>query len=170
MQLRSGLSVEIGNSENFHDWGLEIEHSNSYPLTLAFQILGKARALTADVNSDYYYESAGENYLFSVAGASEIEEKLAGEQLLSVRVRIEPDFLKTFSIGQSDLLPKEVYPLIDGNHPPAFHHCVGQSTPGMQVALQKITKQITNCPYEGVVKQMFIESKVLELITFYPID
>jgi AraC family transcriptional activator of pyochelin receptor len=161
LQLRFGLSVEIGNSESFCTWGLEIEHPNSYPLTLAFQILGKARALTPEVNNDYYYESAGENYLFSVAGANEIEEKLAGEQLLSVRIRIEPEFLRTFSLGQLDLLPKEVHPFLNGNNLPVFHRCVGESTPEMQLAL----RQILNCSYQGVMKQMFIESKVLELIT-----
>lgn len=161
LQLRSGLRLDIGNSENFGSWGLEIEHPNPYPLTLAFQISGKTRVLTQKVNNDYYYESAGNNYLFSVAGTKEIEEKLAGEDFLGIRIRIEPSFLKTFSIDQLDLLPKDVQLFLSSETIPIFHHTVGQSTPGMQLALQ----QILNCPYQGIMKQMFLESKVLELIT-----
>jgi len=161
LQLRSGLSVDIGNSENSCSWGLEIEHPNSYPLTLAFQILGKTQVLTQEIKNDWYYETAGHNYLFSVAGTKEIEEKSAGEQCLSLRIRIEPSFLKTFSIDQLDLLPKEIQPFLESDHLPIFHRCVGSSTPEMELALQ----QILNCPYEGIMKQMFVESRVLELIT-----
>ncbi|WP_099239003.1 AraC family transcriptional regulator [Synechococcus sp. BDU 130192] len=160
-QLRSGLTLDIGENKSDCDWGLAIEHPDSYPLTLAFQLAGKTRVLTQRIKKDHYYEVAGKSYLFAVAGSDEVEEKLAGEKLLSVRIRIQPDFFRTLCSHQPEEFPQKIRSFIEKQNQAVFHHCMGNLTPGIQLNL----KQILNCPYQGVMKQIFLESKALELIT-----
>lgn len=160
IQLRPGLWVDICEFENKYCLSLEFQHAQSFPLTLAFQISGSSQVLTEGIKDDYYHERAGENYLFFVAGTREIEEFPAQERLLTVRIRVEPCILRTFSAGQLDSLPCELQPFIKGEEAPLFHRLVGKITPAMQVALH----QILNCPYQGLMKRTYLEGKVLELI------
>ncbi|NEP44946.1 MAG: helix-turn-helix transcriptional regulator, partial [Okeania sp. SIO2H7] len=74
---------------------------------------------------------------------------------------VEPKVLRSFSCSQLDLVPtEELKALIAKDSAPIFHKNVGGISPAMQQALQ----QILNCPYQGITKQIYLESKVLELI------
>ncbi|MGD2183268.1 helix-turn-helix domain-containing protein [Lusitaniella coriacea] len=159
-KLRHGLSLQIRMSENQNSWGVEFQHPQSYPLTLAFHVLGKVEALTPKIQRDRYYEQAGENYLFSVAGTQEIERKFGGEKSKSLRLHLDKGFLQTFFADELDELPQEIYPFLEGRNIPVFYRRGGRSTPAMKIVL----KQFSTCPYRGTMKQIFLESKALELI------
>jgi AraC family transcriptional activator of pyochelin receptor len=161
IELRSGLRIDIGRSQLFQDCHFAIEHPHSYPLTLAFQLSGKARVFTAGIQPNYYYENSGENYLFSVAGTKEIEEKFASQTYLTVRIRVDVSFFQSFDCDGLETVPSEVAALISKADRAVFHRSAGQSTPAMRLALQ----EILNCPYRGITKQLYLESKVLELMT-----
>ncbi|MFP4299083.1 MAG: helix-turn-helix transcriptional regulator [Spirulinaceae cyanobacterium] len=161
IELRSGLRIDIGRSQLFKDCHFAVEHPHSYPLTLAFQLSGKARVFTAGINPNSYYEGSGENYLFSVAGTKEIEEKFANQTYLGIRIRVDASFFKTFDCDDLEGIPTEVAALISNQDMAVFHRNAGQSTPAMRLALQ----EILNCPYRGIMKQLYLESKVLELMT-----
>lgn len=159
-QLHSGLLIRIHQVESRCDWGLKALHNECFPIKLGFQISNDYRTLNRGMKQDYYQESVGENYLFFNPGTEEIEEYPAQKRLLRVRIRLEPHFLRTLSMGQADSLPRELQPLIEGDMAPLFHRVVGKITPEMQLALN----QILNCPYQGLMKRVYLESKALELI------
>lgn len=66
---------------------------------------------------------------------------------------------KTFSQG-FELLPSPLQVLINKSSPPRFHYPVGEITPAMFRVLQ----QIFNPPFQGMMKRMYLESRVLELL------
>jgi hypothetical protein len=64
----------------------------------------------------------------------------------------------TFSHG-FETLPIPLQALVNENSPPRFHYTVGEITPAMFVVLQQILKP----PFQGIMKRLYIESRVLEL-------
>lgn len=113
------------------------------------------------MKDDYYYEKAGENYLFFVPGTAEIDEHIPGDRRVRIKILVDPSIIRTYSAGQIDLLPRELQPFIEGKNLPLFHRTVGAIAPAMQLALQ----QILNCPYQGLMKKIYLDSKALELMT-----
>lgn len=160
IQLRPGIRIKISDGEAKYSIGKKHQHDASMPLILGFQLSGCCRVWTEGIGDDYYYEKAGENYLFYVPGTKEIEETPAGERLQNIRILVDPEILRHFSGSQLDSMPSELKALISGESAPIFYRKVGAITPAMQQALQ----QILNCPYQGITKQIYLESKALELI------
>ncbi|MGD1807115.1 helix-turn-helix transcriptional regulator [Dapis sp. BLCC M126] len=161
IQLRPGLKINISGGKAKYTFAREIQHHASMPLILAFQLAGTYRVWTEGIGDDYYCEKSGENYLFFLPGTKEIEEIPTGENLERIRIIVEPDIFRNFSSSQLDLMPSELKALIANYSPQIFHRNVGAITPAMQQALQ----QIINCPYQGMAKQIYLESKALELIS-----
>ena len=161
IQLRPGLSLSICDWESQHNVGIKFQHDALTPLILAFWLSGQCRVLTETVKDDYYYEKVGENYLFFVPGTAEINEHIPGDRRVRIKILVDPSIIRTYSVGQIDLLPTELQPFIKGENLPLFHRTAGPITPAMQLALQ----QILNCPYQGLMKKIYLESKALELMT-----
>ncbi len=161
IQLRPGLKIKISGGKAKYTFAREIQHHASMPLILAFQLAGTYRVWTEGIGDDYYSEKSGENYLFFLPGTKEIEELPTGENLERIRIIVEPDIFRNFSSGQLDLMPTELKALISNDSRQIFHRNVGSITPAMQQALQ----QIISCPYQGIARQIYLESKALELIS-----
>ncbi|PSO61154.1 MAG: hypothetical protein BRC45_07840 [Cyanobacteria bacterium QS_5_48_63] len=109
---------------------------------------------------DNYVEKADRNYLFYIPDITEVEQWQAGERFHLVRIMTELDFLRTFSVGFESLSGK-LLQLMESESVQRFHQSLGRITSAMQLALQ----QILNCPYQGMTKRMYLESKTLELLT-----
>lgn len=85
-------------------------------------------------------------------------------------IHLKPDLLKSLigmgsGSGQGNLferLPSDMQRIIAGD-PDLFLSPIQAITPAIQVALQ----QLLNCPYQGVVKQLYLESKTLELLSLW---
>ena len=161
IQLRPGLKIKISGAKAKHTFAREIQHNASMPLILAFQLAGTYRIWTERIGDDYYYEKSGENYLFFLPSTKEIEELPTNQNLERIRIIVEPDILRNFSSNQLHLMPNELKALISNDSPQIFHRQVGAITPAMKQAL----RQIINCPYQGITKQIYLESKALELIS-----
>jgi AraC family transcriptional regulator, transcriptional activator of the genes for pyochelin and ferripyochelin receptors len=85
-----------------------------------------------------------------------------GEQYLGLDVHVEPELLKVFFSDSSGQVPPELQLLIKEND---WQKCFSglKVTPAMQVVAQ----QILNCPYQGFTKQMYLQSKVFELLALH---
>jgi AraC-like DNA-binding protein len=77
--------------------------------------------------------------------------------ILEVAIDIDPDVLMTFA-GDGGALPLELQHLIAASTQPAYTR-VGRLSPMMQ----RVLWQIIRCPYSGMMKRMFLESKALEI-------
>jgi AraC-like DNA-binding protein len=87
-------------------------------------------------------------------------EQSANQQTQWVSVHIEPEVFCSFTGHPNGEIPAALQHLI-GDRNREYYVRPGQTTPGMQIAVQ----QILQCPYQGCTRRMFLESKVLELMT-----
>jgi len=101
-------------------------------------------------------ESPGHHYLECIQASKEIDHIFAGDRNVRVRFGLNSKALSQF--GETAHLPHELQPLAGGTVPDSFYR-QGKTTADMQVVLH----QILNCPYQGPLKQMYLEGKVLEL-------
>lgn len=118
------------------------------------------------------YMTAGQHCLLGVFNPGSNEEfvHLAQEPTLEVDIHLQPDLFRSFiGVGADsresnrfELLSSDLRRIVEGDQD-AFLSPMQTITPAMQVALQ----QILNCPYQGVVKQMYLESKSLELLALW---
>ncbi|MEH2047298.1 helix-turn-helix transcriptional regulator [Nostoc sp.] len=158
MNLHPGLYLQIGNYETPITWGDEGQHCESFPLTLAFIMAGGCREQIYGIKEDNC-EQAGESYLFFLPGTREIEVHPTG-LLQNIRIRVESHLLRTLSVGQEESLPELLQSFLEGDSAPLFHQDVGKMTPAMQLAV----RQIIHCPYQGMMRRVYLEAKTLELI------
>ncbi len=155
------LYLEILDEKCHNTHCLENQHDIPFPLISKFYLSGNHCVLTPGIKDvkDDYVEKINQNYLFYLPDIKEIEQWQAGEYIHLVRIATDIDFLRTFSTSFESLSPK-LLQLIESDDVQHFHQSLGKITPTMQLALQKIL----NCPYQGMTKRMYLESKTLELL------
>ena len=87
-----------------------------------------------------------------------------GKRSHSVNVHIEPEVFQQW-VGCSDELPTHLQVLVRSPDQ-KYHEHIGTPSAAMQTALQ----QILNCPYRGVTRRLYMESKLWELMTLILVD
>ena len=150
IQLRQGIELAIANYQTLDDIitdSFDCEH----PLEYAFHI-PKARLGSADTVPYHIYGSG--------VSPGERWKQYANQYHQWVNVHIEPDVFQSFVGDASGQVPAALQHLI-GDPNQAYYVRPGRATPAMHVTLQ----QILQCPYHGWMKRLFLESKVLELMT-----
>lgn len=83
------------------------------------------------------------------------------QPISNLSIHIEPELLQSWINPEFDALPTPLQSCLTGKSEKSPYFCVGENTPAMQATLS----QILNCPYQGITKQIYLESKTLELIT-----
>lgn len=117
--------------------------------------------LSGSSSSELGSVSAGQSWLFgSGIAPKEASVHSVGQKNLQVNVHIEPELLNTFVAGYSAPMPPVLNQLVRDYEQPQIQIPAMKMSPAMQVVLQ----QILHCPYQGFTKQMYLESKVWELI------
>ncbi|MDM9382611.1 AraC family transcriptional regulator [Chlorogloeopsis sp. ULAP01] len=161
VELRPGLRLIIADVIHHQELKFWSHHEQSYPLISKFHISGDLRTITPGIKEipDDYIESVGRNYLFYLPNVDEIHNFSDGEYESVIVIHIDIDVFKTFSQG-FEYLPTSLQALIKKNSPPRFHYTVGKITSAMFVVLQQILKP----PFQGMMKRMYLESRVLELL------
>jgi AraC-like DNA-binding protein len=77
-----------------------------------------------------------------------------------VQKSIDPLLLDTFMEGDFNRLPHDFRAILDGSQ--KKHYLKHEKmTPSMHIA----ARQIISCPYQGFIRQIYLESKVMELIS-----
>lgn len=77
-----------------------------------------------------------------------------------VGIQMKPLLLDTFREDRSDWFPHDFRSIVDGSKKKHYlKH--DKMTPSMHIA----ARQIINCPYQGFIRRMYLESKVMELIS-----
>ena len=77
-----------------------------------------------------------------------------------LHIQVDPVVLGMFSRGDMEQAPADLRAVMEGC-PKTHYHYTGSMPPAMQTALH----QLLNCPYQGLIKRVFLESKALELIS-----
>jgi len=85
----------------------------------------------------------------------------ADERVLKFDIHIKPALFETLVDEQFDALPPLLRQIAQNSHPSLrrFRHVQPTTT-----AMQSVIHQILHCPYQGLTRWLYLESKVLELI------
>jgi AraC family transcriptional regulator, transcriptional activator of the genes for pyochelin and ferripyochelin receptors len=151
IQLRSGVSLVIHDYQLQDNVALEIEPFQS-DLEFVFNLSGSLKL------KDDCSVGRGQHYLLGTLGSGGLIEWQAGEQILEIDFHIEPYLLETL-VDERQPLPSGLKQMIEGDEELSFLP-PQKMTAGIQLALQ----QILHCPYQGLTKQLYLESKVLEVL------
>lgn len=152
IQLREGVGLRISHFQ-LHTEDVEmVSPERSHPLEYYFCLSGKVYEQEVVAAGQYYFNGSG-------MAPAEVAGDSADEPILSVNVHITPSALKTFLGETFDFTSGGLSHLIRPNDR-LYYQRLGVSTMAMQVALH----QILNCPFDGITKKAYLESKVWELM------
>jgi AraC family transcriptional regulator, transcriptional activator of the genes for pyochelin and ferripyochelin receptors len=160
IRLRHGLSIQMLQGNLSHGLILEKQHDTTFPLTAKFYLAGGSRILSpgcAEVKTDYE-EYSGHHYLYCLPEIQEFEQYEAEKPFSILYVCLELEYIQSFQQEWSEISTM-LQQVIQGAPGKRFHQSLGR----MPKAIQTIVQQILHCPYSGVVKQVYLESKALEL-------
>lgn len=151
-QLREGVELRISHFQ-LHKEDVEIASpERSHLLEYEFLLSGKMR--------EHEMITAGQYFLYGNGMApAVIGRDSADEPILSVSVHMNPSALKTFLGETFDFTSGGLAHLIRPSDQ-LYYQRYGATTMAMQTALQ----QILNCPFDGITKKAYLESKVWELM------
>lgn len=160
--LRPGLTLVVVNfrpQDNLIVKGLQVERS---PLEFSFYLSGTVRSeWTYGLRQrNEYVTEPGKTGLWFVPSATCTIECLAQQSVRWVIVRIEPWLLNTLFEGQFDQIPPNLRAIVEG-FDKNYYKRIGTITASIQMTIH----QILNCPYQGSIKRMYLESKAIELIS-----
>lgn len=149
VQLREGLDLAIIDYQP-HDDIITNLSERRHPLEYMFN-LAEGSQTSADAMP----------YVLCGSGIAPRgrRKKYANQRIQEVNVHITPEIFQAFVGQPTENLPSALQNLV-GNPDQEYYLRQGQATPAMRVVLQ----QIWQCPYQGVTKRMFLESKVTELM------
>jgi AraC-like DNA-binding protein len=153
IELRDGLFLEIFDCQ-LRDrliWKLPERHEH---LSYHFHLLGNHQDYDTEVN----------NKEFSIYGSGLYpQENNDGEAqtALEVTIYVDPKTLLSFISDRTGQLPKGLQHLIKPTEQIRYSR-VGKVTP----ILGSLLWQILRCPFQGITKRIYLESKALELISF----
>lgn len=150
--LREGLELAI---VDYHPQEPIVLHSpeREHPLEYSFFLSGQLKDKSCVVG-------AGQYTLYG-SGIAPVEktEWLASERILEVNVHIDPNLFVAFWNPSSTALQPELQHLLKPDLQPYYWRS-GITTAAMQTPLQ----QIIHCPFNGITRRIYLESKVWELL------
>lgn len=152
IRLHDGLELAIADycpNEQLILHCPEREHSLEYSFFLSGGFKDQSWMVTA---GQYALYGSG-------LAPAETSEWLARERILEVNVHIEPTlFIKYWNHSSPILQPELQHLLQPGSHP---YYCRSGTT---TTAMESILQQILHCPFAGMTKRIYLESKVWELM------
>ncbi|MEA5505972.1 AraC family transcriptional regulator [Halotia wernerae UHCC 0503] len=159
MLLRSGLHIRTYELKPIDNLIEIAEHENDTGITLSFFIKGNSQTVLQGL-TDSANEIVGSNYLQSLPNRKETDEYVANTQVFRVQILLEPaKFFSEFDVNQLQQLPPELQRVAANGEIQAYY-CQGITTPEMHMILQ----QILNCPFQGLMKRLYLEAKAIELM------
>jgi AraC-like DNA-binding protein len=107
--------------------------------------------------------STGQNFISLEIenGESSWKEWQAQKEFLKLDIHIEYALFESLVFDHIDKMPADFRQILENANSGEMNYLqIGRTTPQMQTIL----KQILNCPYQGLTKQLYLEAKVLEIM------
>jgi AraC family transcriptional activator of pyochelin receptor len=152
MELHEGLELTITDCQLDNDLIKKFD-VHEHPVQYGFLLSGNFRNRGEQVSQGQYW------FCGSGLASGGLDERPANQRLLCVNVHIAPKICKSFVANSAEQIAPELLHLFREAHQ-SYYYRYGKVTTPMQIALQ----QILHCPYEGVTKRIYLESKVMELL------
>ena len=161
IQLRPGLVLDLMDITNHHTHVYWIrQHKKSMPLTFCYYLSGGCQ-VDNDGLVGYGEEVAGKSYMYRVPGTAEKEIYPADHRICSLRIRVSLDLIYGFC-DRIHEFPTALRNTLEHPESTILYH------PSKIIPAQRqILQQIVEWPYQGIARQLYLESKVLELLALH---
>lgn len=160
--LRPGLSLEIDEISGQTDFQVGGQYTEAdVRWQLVFLTSGYLNVALQQCNQITMIQPKLQcNYLvFAGVGTFGVWHGLAEQVVQAVEIAIAPWLMNQFIQEYEIRFPSEFQPFIDGSFEQPYYQSA-PNTPEIEMALH----QLLHCPYQGRLRQLYLESKVIELI------
>jgi len=156
--LHSGIRLGITDYELRKPDVIKYE-MNATSFGFGFCLSGTIKSKVSDLK-DTFVISCGQSAFFHFPNLSGYREEVKGH-ILRVVIQMEPELFCSLMEDDFDRIPPTLQRFADGT---GVKPCrvADIITPSMQTALN----QILSCPYHGLTRQLFLESKAMELMAY----
>lgn len=154
--LPDGISIDIENNEFLNHIILEEPDGEGWP-EIGFRLSGNRKLYSGEVMQ------GGQNFLcLSDVGRGGITEWAGNQRHLKVDINLTPEMWAMLIKQHSQYLsPHQQLPLFGAKNAPYYE--LRTTTPIMQSVLY----QILNCPYRDFIRDIYLQSKALELVALW---
>jgi len=162
IQLRPGLELMVHNLKFQDNFILEAEYNElNIAFGIGFCLTGSAVGKIYGVEEEFYLAAGQGSLGFALKqkGSMEFQGK---QRITVVDLIMEPMVLNNFIDSEKMYIPNQLQQIINGKHN-SYYTQNFEMTSVMKMAVQ----QILNCPYQGLTKQLYLESKGLEILAYY---
>ena len=162
VQLRPGIELITQNLKLQDNLILEAEYNElNVAFGIGFCLAGNAIGKLYGVEEEFYFASGQGSLGFALKQQGSMKYQL-GQRITVVSLVIEPIMFNTFIDTQVMYIPTELKRIINGNYS-SFYIQNFRMTSAMKMAAQ----QIINCPYQGLTRRLYLESKGIEILAYY---
>ncbi|YAF98123.1 MAG: helix-turn-helix transcriptional regulator [Nodularia sp. CChRGM 3473] len=154
--LPDGISIDIENNQFLNHIISEEPEGEGWP-EIGFRLSGNRKLYTGEVMQ------GGQNFLcLSDVSRGGITEWAGNQRHLKVDINLTPEMWAMLIQQHSPYLsPHQQLPLFGAKNAPFYE--LRTTTPVMQSVLY----QILNCPYRDFVREIYLQSKALELVALW---
>ena len=162
IQLRPGLELMVHDLQFQDNFILEAEYNElNIAFGIGFCLTGSARGKLYGVEEEFYLNSGEGSLGFALQQKGNMEFQ-ARQRITVVDLIMEPMMLNNFIDSEEMHIPIQLQQIINGNFN-SFYTQNFEMTSVMKMAVQ----QIFNCPYQGLTRRLYLESKGIEIIAYY---
>ena len=161
-RLRPGLDLMIHDLE-FREQAL-IKRNNPVEMTaigMSFCVAGQMRIEIPQATQTVQFQ-AGQASLGVVNDIKGSVEYAANQPISLIHLHVQPAAISLATEEGIEQLPSQLQKAIIGIDRSYYHQACT-----MTAVMKATVKQLLNCPYQGLTKRLYLESKTLELISLY---
>ncbi|MEM7061669.1 MAG: AraC family transcriptional regulator [Cyanobacteria bacterium P01_B01_bin.77] len=159
IELREGMYLSIDQSQSTDRLIVDSPDAEGLNIHFTFLLSGNAQWIETSRSDKILFNRAIGQYSVRGNGLNnQITCDYGTYPWASVSIEIEPNILYSFAASPEKELPKNLQHLI---RPPSQDLYWGHAT--IQPMMATVLQQILHCPYQGIVKRAYLESKVIEL-------
>ena len=162
IELRAGLWLNIDHHQQVDRLVIRDSEREAAFINFVFMLSGKGKhSHTCSLTQSEFLWSAGKYGVGSNGTVMKNTGDYAAVEPCSfLDISARPEVLQAFATSTEGELPRRLQHLVKYPHE-ALYYRQGNTQPLMNIVLQ----QILNCSYQGLLKRMYLESKVIELMT-----
>ncbi len=158
IRFRSGIRLSVVDYE-FREPVMAYEGNDAPVFGFGFCLSGTIKSKVSCLKHSFVIKN-GQSGFFHFPSPSGYREEVKGH-ILRVLVQMEPELFCSLMEDDFDRIPSALQKFADGTgvEPCRVANII---TPSMHTALH----QILSCPYHGLTRQLFLESKAMELMAY----
>ncbi|MCU0532929.1 MAG: AraC family transcriptional regulator [Hydrococcus sp. Prado102] len=162
IKLRHGLNIGLYECELTEDLVWQRDINDNYQFGLSFFLSGKVKIHRHGLTNETE-EITGRYYSECNCDVKETEWWQAGEKFSRIYIGFEPQqFFQSFGEELLEQIPVEMRQGVMSDRPQPYYR-LGKTTRKMRQTLHEILQ----CPYQGLMRQMYLESRAVDLITLH---